>query len=149
MADAILQFYFYFGTIVGLGFLVWLIYMSPRVREEGKIRDSAIITGIIFLVFLIIPDIWALTRLKGVSWHVAWAVGLLFAHIIEAGIWHRICWGDKCPKCGVWVRVEDEPVPDSPNMVRRTKTCPKCGWTDSWAVSIAKAKKKERKEGWK
>lgn len=143
MQSLALKLYFYISTGLGLVFLLWLIYISPRVRGEGHTRNSAIISGVIFLVLLITPDIWALTRLRGINWYVAWAIGLLFFHIIEGGIWHRICWGEKCPECGSWLRVTDEPLPDNPTMSRKTVTCPKCGYTDSWSVLTSKWKKKK------
>ncbi len=139
-----LKDFFYFGTAGTILFLMWLIFISPRVKGEGPIRNRAIIIGIVFLGLLILPDIWALTRLTGVNWHIAWAIGLLFIHIFEGGIWHRICWGDKCPKCGAWLDVVEEPVPDNPSMGRKTATCKKCGWSDSWA-SYTKGKGKPEK----
>ncbi|RKZ31212.1 hypothetical protein DRQ36_02850 [bacterium] len=137
MSEA-LKIYFWYSTAGALVFFGWLIFVSPRVRGEGPTRNRAVIIGVVFLIFLLLPDIWALTRLSGISWYVAWAIGLLFFHIIEGGIWHRICWGDKCPECGAWLKVTDEPVPDNPNVARRTGTCPKCGWTDSWAITVRK-----------
>jgi len=133
--------YFLYGSLGGLIFLVWLFHTSSKVRGEGQTRNRAIVIGAVSLFILIVPDIWALTQLKGVSLKVAGTVGLLFIHIIEGGIWHRICWGEKCPKCGAWVNVEDEPVPDSETVVRRTATCAKCGWTDSWSMTLKKALK--------
>jgi hypothetical protein len=140
-----LDIYFWFASIGTVVFLVWLIYISPRVHGKGSVRNRAVAVGIGFLCVLIAPDIWALTRLDGISWFVAWVMGMLFFHIIELGIWHRICWGDKCPECGAWVETFDEPVPDNLSALRRTHTCPKCGWTDSWAIVVKKSgKNKER-----
>ncbi len=143
MDSLALKLYFYISTGLGLVFLGWLIYISPRVRREGPTRTRAIITGVVFLIILIIPDIWALTRLKGISWFVAWAIGLLFFHIIEGGLWHRICWGEKCPECGAWLNVSDEKLPDNPTMSRKSVTCSNCGYTDSWTTLTTKWKKKE------
>ncbi|GEM_PF-1546333 len=133
-----LNLYFWYGTAGAVLFLAWLYLISPRVRGEGPTRNAVIVIGIFFLIFLLLPDIWALTRLSEVSWYVAWAIGLLFIHIIEGGIWHRICWGDKCPQCGAWLEISDEPVPDNPHIAHRTGTCPKCGWTDSWTTTTKK-----------
>ncbi|HHS50502.1 MAG TPA: hypothetical protein ENN07_05240 [candidate division Zixibacteria bacterium] len=131
------SFYFWYGTIATLVFLAWLYWVSPRVKGKGKERDTALIVGTAFLVLLIVPDIWALTKLDGISWFVAWTIGLLFIHIIEGGIWHRIVWGEKCPECGAWVSVFEEPVPgSSTDTSRRARKCPKCGWTDSWADAV-------------
>ncbi|MCK5833337.1 hypothetical protein KAH81_06665 [bacterium] len=135
------SFYYWYGTIGTVVFFVWLFWVSPRVKDRGRERRRALVVGISFLVLLISPDIWALTRLEGISWFVAWTIGLLFIHIIEGGIWHKIAWGEKCPECGEWVDVFDEDIPDNPNTVRRTRKCPKCGWTDSWAISITRRNK--------
>jgi len=132
------EIYYWYATAGTAIFMIWLWYISPRVKGPGKTRNCAITVGIIFLVALIAPDIWSLTRLEGISWFVAWSIGLLLTNIFQAGIWQRICWGDKCPKCGAWIDVYDEPVPGNPNMARRTGKCPRCGWTDSWTTTVKK-----------
>lgn len=137
-----LKLYFYISTGLGFVFLAWLIYISPKIRGESSERTRAIIVGIVFLILLIVPDIWALTRLKGISWFVAWAIGLLFFHIIEGGLWHRICWGEKCPECGAWLDIIEEKIPDNPNISRKSVSCPRCGYSDLWSELVLRWKKK-------
>ena len=147
MISETLRLFFYGSTALGLVFLFWLIYISPKIRGEGAVRNRAIGTGIAFLVILILPDIWALTRLRGISWFVAWAIGLLFFHIIEGGIWHRICWGDKCPECGAWLDVKEEKIQDNPSMARKSVTCAKCGYSDSWSIWSKSKRNKSEESG--
>ncbi len=124
--------YFWLSTAGTAVFLAWLYWVSPKVKGKGRERNRALVVGAIFLAVLIIPDIWALTKLESISWFVAWTISLLFVHIIQAGIWHRIAWGERCPECNTWMDSFEEAVPDNPSAARRAHRCPHCGWTDSW-----------------